>query len=104
MGKSLVRFAQERLDPFVIHHLGTVKLGCEHEAFGLYQQVTLTALELLASVITPIFPAYRGGLYRLGIHHARAGLRIPFQANPKALADGPVDPLPGTPSMRQVLK
>jgi hypothetical protein len=29
---------------------------------------------------------------------------IPFQENPKALADGPVDPLPGTFSMRQILK
>jgi len=74
-----------------------VDLDLEHEAFGVYQQVTLSALDLLASYsITSIFPAYRGGLYRLGIHHARAGLWISFQANPKAFADGPVDLLPST--------
>jgi hypothetical protein len=75
VGKSLVRFAQERLDPFVIHHLGTVDLGCEHEAFGVYQQVSLATFDLLAPVLTPGFPAYCGGLYRLRIHHARAGLK-----------------------------
>ena len=55
----------------------------------------LASLDLLTSVVTPGFSAYRGGLYRLGIHHARAGLGIPFQANPQAFADGPIDPFPG---------
>jgi hypothetical protein len=40
-----------------------VDLGFEDETFGLYQQVTLTPLDLLASVITPIFAAYCGTLY-----------------------------------------
>ena len=79
-------------------------LRLEYETLGVYQDVALTSFDLLAPVVTPLLPAHRGGLYRLGIHHARAGLRIPFQANPKALADGPVDPFPGTVSMRQVLK
>jgi hypothetical protein len=34
----------------------------EHEAFGVHQQVTLSALELLAPVVTPVLPAYRGAL------------------------------------------
>jgi hypothetical protein len=39
---------QEGLDPLIIHHLGTVDLHLEHEAFGVYQQMTLTSLDLLA--------------------------------------------------------
>ncbi len=71
-------------------------LRLEYETLGVYQDVALTSFDLLASYsITSIFSAHSSTLYRLGIHHARAGLRIPFQANPKAFADGPVDPFPG---------
>ena len=70
-------------------------LRLEYETLGVYQDVALTSFDLLAPVLTPVFPAHSSTLYRLGIHHARAGLRIPFQANPKAFADGPVDPFPG---------
>jgi hypothetical protein len=72
-----------------------VDLRLEHETLGVYQDVALTALYLLASIVTALFSAYRGTLYRLGIHHARAGLRIPLQADPEAFAESPVDPLPG---------
>jgi hypothetical protein len=51
----------------------------------------------------PLFSAHSGHLHRLGIHHARAGLRIPPQAHPQAFADGPVD-LSQIPSMRHFLK
>jgi hypothetical protein len=37
-------------------------LRFEDEAFGVYQQVTLTPLDLLAPVITSIFSAYCGTL------------------------------------------
>src|SRR5918997_706075 len=57
--------------------------------------MALTSFDLLASVVTALFTAHRGVLYRLSIHHACAGLRISLQANLKAFADGPVDPLPG---------
>jgi hypothetical protein len=72
-----------------------VDLGFEDETFGVYQQVTLTPLDLLASVITPIFAAYCGTLDRLAIHHAGAGLRISVQANTKAFTDRPIDLFPG---------
>jgi len=73
-----------------------VDFGFEHETLGVHQQMPLTAFDLLASYsITAIFSAHRGTLDRLRIHHAGTGLRIPLQANPKALADGPVDALPG---------
>jgi hypothetical protein len=95
-GESLVRPPQQRLDPLLVQHIRAVDLRSEHETFGVHQDVTLAPLYLLASVLTPVFSAYRGALDRLGIDHARAGLRIPFQANPKALADGAVDVRPAT--------
>jgi hypothetical protein len=58
--------------------------------------VTLTAFDLLASVIAALFSAHHGALDRLGIDHPGAGLRISFQANPKAFSDSPIDPFPGT--------
>jgi hypothetical protein len=74
-----------------------MNLGLEDEAFGVYQDVALTPLDLLASVVTPIFCTYCGSFYRLGIDYASAGLRVPLQANPKeAFADRAVDPLPST--------
>jgi hypothetical protein len=54
--------SQKRLDPFVIHHLGTVDLGFEHKAFGVHQDVTLSAFDLLGSVVTTLFSAYRSAL------------------------------------------
>ena len=58
-----------------------MNLGLEDEALGVHQQVTLTALDLFTSVITPIFSAYPAGLHRLGVHYARARLRISLQAH-----------------------
>src|SRR5215208_2668017 len=55
----------------------------------------LSALDLLASVVSPLFAAHPGALDRLAIHHARAGLRTSAQANPEAFAECTVDPLPG---------
>src|SRR5215210_3232590 len=71
-------------------------LGLEHETLGVHQDVALSALHLLAAIVAALFPANRGALHRLGVHHPRAGLGVPFQADPEALADGPVDVLPGT--------
>jgi hypothetical protein len=72
-----------------------VDLGFEHETLGVYEQVTLTALDLLGSVLTAIFSAYCGTLDRLGIHHPGTWLGISLQANPKAFSYGPIDTLPG---------
>jgi hypothetical protein len=73
-----------------------MNLGLEDEAFGVHQNVALTSLDLLASVITSIFSTYSGSFNRLGIDYASAGLRIPLQAHPQAFSYGPIDPLPGT--------
>src|SRR5215213_9333844 len=104
--EPLIRSPQERLDPFVIHHLCAMDLHLEDETLSVHQDVALTALDLLASVVAALFSAHRGTLDRLAIHHARAGLRIPPQAHPQPFADGPVDPLPGavdTPSSEVVV-
>jgi hypothetical protein len=74
-GKLLVRPPQQRLDPFVIHHLRAHDLRLEDEAFGVNQDVALTALDLLAAIVTSLFPAHRGALHRLAVHHARAELK-----------------------------
>jgi hypothetical protein len=47
-------------------------LGFEHEAFRIYQQVTLSAFDLLGSIVTALFSAYCGSLDRLGIHYEPA--------------------------------
>jgi len=73
-----------------------VDLGFEHETLGIHQEVALAPFDLLASVVTSIFSADRGALDRLAIHHPGTGLGISFQANPEALADSPIDPLPST--------
>ena len=37
-------------------------LRLEYETLGVYQQMTLSSFDLLASIVTPLFPAYRGAL------------------------------------------
>jgi hypothetical protein len=80
----------------MVHHLGAHDLRFEDETLGVDQDVTLSALDLLASVVTLFHSAYCGTLERLRINYARAGLRIPSQADPQSFADRAVDPLPGT--------
>src|SRR5215212_5351973 len=80
----------------MVQHLGAVNLRLEYESLRVHQQVALTPFDLLAPVVTALFSAHRGALDRLGVHHASAGLRVPFQSNAQALAEGPVDPLLGT--------
>jgi len=94
-GKLRLCPIQQRLDPLKVHYLGTVDLRLEDETLSVHQDVTFTPFDLLASVVTPIFSAHRGALDRLGILHPGTGLGISVQANPEALAYGPIDPLPG---------
>ena len=66
--------------------------------------MTLSSFDLLATIVTALFPTHRGTLDRLRIHHARAGLGISLQAHPQAFSESSVDPLPGTFSKRHFLK
>jgi hypothetical protein len=73
-----------------------VDLGFEHESFGVYQQMSLTALDLLASYsITAFLSAHACALERLGIHYAGAELRISLQSDPQAFPNCCIDPFPG---------
>ena len=72
-------------------------LDLEHESFGIHQQMALPTIDLLlASVVTALLSAYPASLDRLGIRYPGAGLRLPLQANPKALPDSSIDALLGT--------
>jgi Ca2+-binding RTX toxin-like protein len=64
-----------------------VDLRLEHEALGVHQDVALTALYLLGTIVTALFSAHRGTLHRLAVHHARAGLRISLQAHSQAFSE-----------------
>jgi hypothetical protein len=48
--------------------------------------MTLSALDLLGSVLTAFFSAHSGRFDRLRIDYASAGLRVSLQAYPHALA------------------
>jgi len=71
-----------------------VYLRLEHEAFGVYEQVGLSAFDLLATIITSLFSAHPGGLDRLGVHYSSAGFGISPASSAQAFADRAVHPLP----------
>src|SRR3712207_5909067 len=56
--------------------------------------MALPPFDLLGTVVATLFSAHARGLDRLGIHDGRAGLRVPLEAYPRALAQGRVHPLP----------
>jgi len=58
-----------------------VNLDVEHEAFGVYQQVPLSAFYLLATVLATFFATHAGRLNRLAVDYPSAGLRVSLQAN-----------------------
>jgi hypothetical protein len=72
-----------------------VDLGFEQQALRVYQQVSLSAFDLLATVVAALFSSHAGALDRLAIHDARARLGISVHAHPYTLAQGGVHPLPG---------
>jgi len=70
-------------------------LCLEDETLGIHQKVTLTAPNLLASVVTTLFSAHSGRFDRLTVHYAGAGPRISLQANPQTFSESSIDALPG---------
>jgi hypothetical protein len=66
-------------------------LCLEHESFGVYEQMPLTAFDLLTSVVAALFCAHSGTLDRLAIDNACTGLRVSFQANSQTFSDSLVD-------------
>jgi hypothetical protein len=60
---------------------------------GIYEQVALSALYLLATVVPSLLSSHAGAIDRLAIYYGGTGLRISAQAHP--LAQGGVHSLPG---------
>ena len=87
---------KQRFDPLIVHHLGAVNLRLEHESFGVYEQMSLTTFDLLASVVTTFFSAHSSSLDRLTVYYAGTGLRVSLQSHPQAFPDSSVDPFPST--------
>jgi hypothetical protein len=88
---------QQDLDTLpVVLDLRAMDLGFEHQALRIYEQVSLSALDLLTAIVTTLLSAYPGRLDRLAIYYACAGLRISLHADPHPFAQGSVHPLPGS--------
>jgi len=81
---------EQYLDPISIHDVGCVDLRLEQKALHIYQNVALSALDLLASVVAALISSHAGALYRLGIDYPGTGLGISPQAHPKSLSEGSV--------------
>jgi len=58
--EQLLGAIQQLLDALVVHDLSAVNLGSEHESFCVYQQMSLTAFDLLAAVVAAFFSTYAG--------------------------------------------
>jgi hypothetical protein len=58
--------------------------------------MTLSTIDLLASIVTAFLSAYPASLDRLGIYYPGAGLRISLQANSETFPDSSIYALPGT--------
>ena len=70
------------------------------EAFGVHQQMPLSSFYLLAAVETPVLPVKTTAVVFTdrveSTTPALGALGVPFEADPEAFADGPIDPLPGS--------
>src|SRR5215217_4590400 len=53
---------EEDLDPLVVHHLRAMDPRFQHQTLGVHEQMTLSALHLLASVVTALIASYAGAL------------------------------------------
>lgn len=71
---------EQQLDPVAVHDIGGVDDGLEYQSFGVHQQMALAAFYLLAAV-KAADPTNTGGLDRLVVDTARAGLGIPSEAH-----------------------
>src|SRR5215208_3637121 len=56
--------------------------------------MAFASFDLLGAVVTALFSAHAGRLDRLAVHYGCAGLGVSLQADPNALTEGGVHPLP----------
>src|SRR5215213_11183887 len=77
-----------------VGHLGAVDPRLEHQALGVHQEVPFSTFHLLGGVEAALVASHPGGLDRLGVHYACAGLGIPARPAPHAFAQRGVQALP----------
>jgi hypothetical protein len=58
--------------------------------------MTLSTIDLLASIVTTFLSAYTASLDLLRVHYPSTRLRISLQVHPKTFPESLVDPLEGT--------
>src|SRR5215213_3039839 len=80
------RVQQQQPDAVRVWHFCAVDPRLEYEAFGIDEQMALSAFDLLGGVETSLLDSHSGGLDRLGVHYARARLGVPAQPRPQTLA------------------
>jgi hypothetical protein len=82
--------------PSLVHDLCAVDLNLEHEAFAVHQQVSLSALDLLAAIVATFFASHPGRSRRPAADYPGAGLGVSLRANPQAFLDRSIEPPPST--------
>ncbi len=75
---------QQQLDPVLIRDLGIVDPGFEHQSLSVYQEMALSAANLLPTVVSTRFAAYSGCLGRLRIDYPSTRMRVSPQPCPQA--------------------
>jgi site-specific DNA recombinase len=93
--EQLLGVLQEDLYAVAVEDAGRVDPRLEQQTLCIYENMAFAALYLLAPVVASLLSAHPGGLHRLGVHAARAGLGISPEADPQALSDRGVEPLEG---------
>src|SRR5215217_3800145 len=72
-------------------------LGFEHQTLRIHEQMALSTLHLLATVVTSLLSSYTNALHRLAVDDAGARLGIPpHTPHAHPLAQGRVHPPPCT--------
>jgi hypothetical protein len=71
-----------------------VNPGFEHQTLRVYQDVALSAFDLLAAIVSSLLSTHPCRFDRLAIHYGRARLGVPLGAYPYPLTQGGVHPLP----------
>ena len=94
LGQTILRESQQELDAFPVLDLCAVNPGFEHQTLGVYQEMPLSAFDLLPAVVAALFSSYTCCLDRLAIHYRCAGLRVSLEAYPHSLAQSGVHPFP----------
>ena len=73
-----------------------MELRLQYQSLGVHQEVSFSPFHLLGGVEAALLASHPRGLGRLGVHYRGAGLWVPAQPRPQALAQHGVQALPRT--------